>query len=145
MGDPSDPDTEFIELKSIASQSINLNLVSFDKGIDFTFPDIELPAGVYILVVKDIAAFEARYGQGLNIAGQYSGSLDNGGERIRLLDAAGQVIHDFRYEDDWYKSTDGSGYSLVVIDPVNSIYRDLSDADAWRASSGLGGSPGSED
>lgn len=145
MGNPDDPDTEFIELKNIKSQNINLNLVSFDKGIDFTFPDIELPAGGYILVVKDISDFEARYGQGFNIAGRYAGSLDNGGERIRLLDADGQVIHDFRYEDDWYKSTDGSGYSLVVVNPGNPIGQDLSEANAWSAGAVLGGSPGAED
>jgi hypothetical protein len=106
---------------------------------------MELPSGGYVLVVKDTAAFEIKYGQNLNVAGQYNGSLDNGGERIRLLDAAGQVIHDFRYEDDWYESTDGSGYSLVVVDPVNSAGEDWADVDTWRVSSTLGGSPGTED
>jgi len=144
MGNPGDSNTEFIELKNIASQTINLNLVSFDRGIDFTFADMELSAGGYILIVKDLAAFESKYGQGLNVAGQYTGSLDNGGERIRLLDAAGQIIHDFRYEDDWYESTDGSGYSLVV-DPINSAGEDWADVDTWRVSSILGGSPGTED
>ncbi|MHC4324189.1 MAG: lamin tail domain-containing protein, partial [Planctomycetota bacterium] len=47
---PSDPgqdarDTEFIELKNIGAETINLNLVSFTNGIDFTFPSIELAAG----------------------------------------------------------------------------------------------------
>ncbi|MHC4203724.1 MAG: CotH kinase family protein, partial [Planctomycetota bacterium] len=144
-GGPNDSDTEFIELKNITAQPINLNLVSFDKGIDFTFSDIELPAGGYVLIVKDKAAFEAKYGQDLNVAGQYVGSLDNSGERIRLLDAAGQVIHDFRYEDDWYENTDGSGYSLVVVDPVNSIPQNWDDIDTWRASNNLEGSPGAED
>jgi hypothetical protein len=144
-GDPGDPNTEYIELKNIAMQTINLNLVSFDQGIDFTFADMELSAGGYVIVVKDIAAFETRYGQGLNVAGQYIGSLDNGGERIRLLDAAGQVIHDFRYEDDWYENTDGSGYSLVIVDPINSVGEAWAEVDTWRASSGLGGSPGIDD
>ena len=144
MGNPGDSNTEFIELKNIASQTINLNLVSLDRGIDFTLADMELSAVGYILIVKDLAAFETKYGQGLNVAGQYTGSLDNGGERIRLLDAAGQIIHDFRYEDDWYESTDGSGYSLVV-DPINSAGEDWADVDTWRVSSIFGGSPGTED
>jgi hypothetical protein len=144
-GNPDDSKAEFIELKNITAQTINLNMVSFDKGIDFTFLDMELRADDYILVVKDITAFETKYGQGLNIAGQYTGSLDNSGERIRLLDAAGQVIHDFRYEDDWYKNTDGLGYSLVVVDPVNSIPQNWDDIDTWRFSNNIGGSPGTED
>jgi len=144
-GNTDDSETEFIELKNITAQTINLNMVSFDKGIDFTFFDTELLAGDYILVVKDITAFETKYGQGLNIAGQYTGSLDNSGERIRLLNAAGQIIHDFRYEDDWYKNTDGLGYSLVVVDPVNSIPQNWDDIDTWRFSNNIEGSPGTED
>jgi hypothetical protein len=144
-GNPGDPDAEFIELKNIAAQAINLGLVSFDKGVHFTFADMELPPGGYVLVVKDTAVFQSKYGQGLNVAGEYAGRLDNGGERIRLLDAAGQVIHDFRYEDDWYASTDGSGYSLVVVDPVNSVGQDWADIDTWRVSSSRGGSPGIAD
>jgi hypothetical protein len=31
--------------------------------------------------VKNLVAFNARYGDGLPVAGQYRGSLDNGGER----------------------------------------------------------------
>ncbi len=141
-GDPGDANTEFIELRNIGMQAINLDLASFDDGVDFLFGDLELPAGGYVLVVQDQIAFEAKYGQGLNVAGQYSGRLDNGGERIRLLDAIGQTILDFRYEDDWYESTDGSGYSLTVDDPVNTAPEDWADVDTWQASSSPGGSPG---
>ena len=58
-GNPNDPNTEFLELTNIAGQSINLNLVQFTDGIDYTFPSFELPAGGHCLVVKDLAAFEA--------------------------------------------------------------------------------------
>ena len=68
-------------------------------------------------MVRDTAAFEAKYGSGLPVAGQYAGSLNNAGERIELLDAAGTVIHDFRFEDDWFDITDGLGFSLTVKDP----------------------------
>ncbi len=73
-----------------------------------------------MLVVKDRVAFEARYGPGLPIAGRYEGNLSNAGERIRLQDAAGRTIHDFRFEDLWYKATDGEGYSLTVVDPTTA-------------------------
>ncbi|MEN6337275.1 MAG: hypothetical protein ABFE01_23720, partial [Phycisphaerales bacterium] len=65
-------EAEFIELTNVGSESINLNLVRFAKGIDFTFPSFELAPGGYCLVVKNLAAFEAVYGNGLPIVGQYS-------------------------------------------------------------------------
>jgi hypothetical protein len=43
--DPNDPNTEYIELKNIGGSTINLNLVKFDKGLDFTFgPNTLRPA-----------------------------------------------------------------------------------------------------
>ncbi|MHC4753240.1 MAG: lamin tail domain-containing protein, partial [Planctomycetota bacterium] len=90
--DPNDPNEEYIELKNIGAETINLNLVSFTNGIDFTFPSLELAAGQYCVLVQDRSAFEARYGTAINIAGQYSGRLNNGGEGIRLEDAIGGTI-----------------------------------------------------
>ena len=72
-GNPNDPNTEFIELTNIAGQSINLNLVRFTDGIDYTFPSFELPAGGYCLVVKDLAAFQAKYGAKLPVVGAIRG------------------------------------------------------------------------
>ena len=109
-GDTNDGDTEYIELKNTGAGTINLNLVKFDKGIDFTFGPNTLAAGQHIIVVKNKPAFETKYGTGRYIAGQYTGSLDNSGERIRLLDAAGGTIHDFNYKDGWRNITDGDGY-----------------------------------
>ena len=141
-GNPNDPNTEFIELTNIANQSINLSLVRFTAGIDYTFPSFELPAGGSCLVVKDLAAFQAKYGAKLPVVGQYAGSLDNGGERIELVDAVGQVIESFTYDDSWFKKTDGSGYSLVIRDPRVSDLDSLNDEEAWRSSATAGGSPG---
>ncbi|MGE5294145.1 MAG: lamin tail domain-containing protein [Solirubrobacterales bacterium] len=141
-GDPNDPNTEFIELTNIGDESINLNLVRFSEGVDFTFPSATLIPGGCILVVKDPAAFEARYGPGLPIAGRYEGNLSNAGERLRLQDAARRTIHDFRFEDGWYKTTDGEGCSLVVIDPATTDPMSLDDETAWRVSRRVGGSPG---
>ncbi|MBN1361469.1 MAG: CotH kinase family protein [Sedimentisphaerales bacterium] len=141
-GQPGDPNTEYIELTNVGAETINLNFVRFIDGIDFTFPNVELAPADNVLVVKDVDAFEARYGGGFNVAGQYAGSLSNGGERIALSDAAGQVIADFRFEDDWYDLTDGLGYSLTVSDPFATDPSALSSKDAWRASAHAGGSPG---
>jgi hypothetical protein len=119
-GDPNDPNEEFIELKNIGLNTLNLNLVRFTEGIHFTFPDIELDPNECIVVVKDQSAFEAKYGTSVKMAGQYIGSLANNGEKIQLQDAIGQTILDFEYKDGWYSITDGDGFSLTIIDPSDS-------------------------
>ncbi len=144
-GHPDDPNTEYIELTNVGAESISLNLARFTNGIDFTFPDVELGPGEYVVVVKDAPAFEGKYGAGLPVVGSYHGSLGNAGERIELQDAAGQVIHSFRYRDGWYESTDGGGFSLTVKDPVAADPNSLGDKDLWRPSNRPGGSPGYSD
>jgi hypothetical protein len=146
-GNPDDPNTEFIELKNIGTQTINLNLVKFTEGVHFTFGDGTLEPGKALLIVKDVNAFTAKYGQGLPIAGVYSGSLDNGGETLQLQDAAGKIIHEFSYSDNWYKATDGAGFSLTVKDPMDggSLSNALGQKQAWRPSTRIGGSPGEDD
>jgi hypothetical protein len=145
MYNPSDPNTEYIELQNVAGETINLNLVKFTNGIDFTFSNMELAPDEYAVVVEDLGAFQAKYGFGLNVAGQYSGKLNNAGERIRLEDAVGLVILDFDYEDGWRPVTDGEGFSLTVIDPVNTAPYAWNEKHSWRASAYSGGSPGEDD
>ncbi|MCP4261373.1 MAG: hypothetical protein GY774_28310, partial [Planctomycetes bacterium] len=145
MYNPNDPNVEYIELQNIGTGTINLNLVKFTNGIDFTFPNIELAPNEYVVVVQDRQVFQTRYGTALNIAGQYSGKLNNSGERIRLQDAIGQTILDFDYKDGWRSITDGDGFSLAVIDPVNTEPYGWNEKDSWRASAYLNGSPGEDD
>jgi hypothetical protein len=113
---------DYIELQNIGQTTLNLEGVHFSKGIDFTFPEIVLEAGQYVVVAADLAAFQAAYGKNINIAGEYSGSLSNGGEEVVLsipqpLEAA---ILRFDYSDTWYATTDGSGDSLVIKDAFAS-------------------------
>jgi hypothetical protein len=136
---------EFIELQNIGTETINLNLVKFTNGIDFTFPSVELMAGQYVVVVQDQSIFEARYGRNISIAGQYSGRLDNAGERIELKDAIGNIILNFRYENGWRSITDGEGFSLTIIDAANPDPNSWDEKDSWRPSSYEGGSPGYDD
>ncbi len=137
-----DPNAEFIELTNVGTEPINLNLVRFAKGIQYTFPSYELAPGGYCLLVRDLAAFEAVYGNTLAV-GQYTGSLDNSGEKIELLDAAGGTIESFKYQDDWFDLTDGLGFSLTRRDLDSSA--DPDGKSAWRPSADSGGSPGTGD
>ncbi|MHC4653710.1 MAG: FN3 associated domain-containing protein, partial [Planctomycetota bacterium] len=123
-GDANDPNTEFIELKNIGLDTLNLNLVKFTEGIHFTFPGIELDPDECVVVVKDQSAFEAKYGTSVNVAGWYIGSLANDGERIKLVDAVGWTILDFEYEDGWHPIADGDGFSLTIIEPTDKTLYD---------------------
>jgi hypothetical protein len=140
-----DADTEFIELTNVGDAAVDLNLVRFTEGIDFAFGPIALQPGRAVVVVEDLNAFRSYYGDGVRVAGQYAGRLDNGGERLRLEDAVGRAIADFRYEDNWYRSTDGDGFSLTLVDPAATDPNDLGERSAWRPSPDPGGSPGIDD
>ncbi|MBN1818400.1 MAG: lamin tail domain-containing protein [Sedimentisphaerales bacterium] len=140
-----DPNNEFIEVTNIGSETINIHWVSFTKGITFTFPDTELDPGDYVVAVGDIEKFQALYGTGIAIAGQYEGRLDDAGERIVLVDAVGAVIHDFDYKDSWYELTDGEGFSLTLINPNNENLETWQQSESWRPSAFVGGSPGAAD
>ncbi len=143
-GRPGDPNSEYIELTNIGAETLDLSFVRFTKGVRFTFPALQLAPQAFCLVVKDRAAFESRYGPGLPVAGQYAGSLSDNSEQIELQDAAGAIIHSFRYNDNWFRTTDGLGYSLTVRYPGAPV-TSWNTQDAWRPSVMPGGSPGSDD
>lgn len=138
---------EFIELQNTGLAPLDLAGVAFTAGIAFAFAGGTLAPGAYAVLASNPAAFAARYGAGISIAGTYSGNLSNGGETIKFDDATGSTIHDFAYDDDgpgWYAATDGMGPSLVVRD-VTAALASWSEPAAWRASYAGGGSPGSSD
>ncbi len=136
-------DFEFIEVMNVGAQTVNLLGVAFDDGIEFTFGDVELAANERVVVVRNQAAFVARYGDAIQVAGEYGGSLNNGGEQVRLVAANGDVAVEFTYSDNsiWPQAADGIGASLVLNDtadtstPLDKYYR-------WRSSVEAGGSPG---
>ncbi len=146
-GSFNEEEYEYIELKNIGSESLLLDGVKFSSGITYAFnPGTSIPAGQYRLLVKNQAAFESRY-PGLSglILGQYVGSLDNGGERIDLLDATNSTILDFAYKDGWYDITDGDGFSLTIKDTSDPDLTQWDQKAGWRPSAAIGGSPGTDD
>ncbi len=145
MYHPADPNLEYIELTNIGAIPINIYGVKFTNGIDFTFESLELAPDQYVVVVQDFNAFTDVYGSTVLIAGTFTGRLDNNGERIELQDALGQIIHNFRYSDNWYPTTDGDGYSLALKNPHQTDLSTWSNSMSWRPSSSQGGSPGIND
>ncbi len=100
-----------------------------------------LNPGESIVVVRNLAAFISRYSNLIRVAGEYSGSLNNAGDRLVLLGPVGEPILDFTYDPAWYPITDGGGYSLVVVDPYAPVNQ-WQFPQNWRPSGQTGGSPG---
>ena len=140
-------DFEFIEVMNIGPNEVDMTNVSFTDGVEFDFDNslqgITLAPGQRFILVSNIDAFQIRY-PGVSsslIAGEFSGSLSNGGEQITLQASDNSVVRDFTYDDKspWPESPDGDGFSLTLIDPDGDP--DHTDPFSWRASVTIGGSP----
>ena len=135
---------EFIELQNVGTETQSLGLDHFAEGINFLFPvNTILHPGEYLVLASDAHYFNLRYG--FSSFGVYSGQLDNGGEQIVLLDASGDTLISFRYNDKqpWPESADGEGYSLVFANP--GLNPDYNNPANWRASKKINGNPGGND
>jgi hypothetical protein len=140
-----DADTcEFIEIENTGATALQLKGVQFTEGIQFTFPAMTLAAGQRTIIANDSAAFIQRYGAGANIVGEYGGSLSNSGETIAYSSEFGEAIQSFTYDDAWYPSTDGHGFSLVIKNKSAPL-SDWNLPTGWRASAYENGSPGNTD
>jgi hypothetical protein len=136
---------EFIELKNIGSQTLDLSGIRFTNGIEYIFPNgTQLPAGDFYVLVANPTNFAARY-PGVRIDGVYTSNLSNSGEAIALIHAAGTPIAQFTYSDKapWPTAPDGTGFSLVPTRLASEF--DYNNPANWRASSRIGGSPGVDD
>lgn len=131
---------EFIELTNISAQPIDLSGIRFTQGVSFDFDTSLigqiLPAGGRIIIANNIEAFLLRH-PGVPaslVAGQFEGSLSNDGEFIELLDRENAPIRVFTYNDQipWPTSSDGEGFSLVLIAPNTNP--DHTNGRNWRPS-----------
>ena len=140
-------DFEFAEMMNIGGATIDLTGVSFKAGINFEFPRHSLlGAGERLLLVRNRAAFDARYGaiEGVQVF-EYTGRLSNDGETLLLSSDAAGVVREFTYNDQepWPTAADGEGVSLVLVDPASNP--DHADVSNWRAGIRIGGTPGSQE
>ena len=71
-------DYEYIELINVGTANINLNRAQIDRGVTYQFGNVTLGVGERIVVAKNRAAFQSRYGKtGILLAdGQYEGRLE---------------------------------------------------------------------
>ena len=138
---------EFIEIfNDSASETIDLAGVklSDDSGVIFTFGSSTLGPMERILVVSNQAAFEMRYGSGLNVAGQFIAEtkLSNTSENIKFDDASNSTIISFEYKNgdknSWPSRANGNGSTLQIIDTTG----DYDSSDNWQSSRTYLGTPG---
>ena len=133
-----DKEYEFIELYNRGSASVDLSSYRFDDGIEMTLPEgTWLEPDQCLLLAKDASS----YGDLATTVYQWdSGSLSNGGETIRLVDADGYWVDYVTYSDQqpWPTSADGDGASLELIDSELPNHIPAN----WAASSSVGGTPG---
>jgi hypothetical protein len=119
---PAGAGSEFIELHNRSgTHAFDLYGMSVDGvGLTFTGATVVLPGG-FVVLVSDRMSFASAYG-GIPVAATYAGTLDNGGERLRLLQPNGTnapaLLDDVLYDDGlpWPALADGGGASLQLID-----------------------------
>lgn len=144
--DPTEgKEVEFLELINLAATPIDLIGVNFDAGSPFpngfTFGGVTLGPGERGVLVRDQAAFSARYPNVTRILGAWgSGGLSNGGEEIIMRDSAGLIIQQFEYNNGspWPSSAAGGGFSLEIVNPLG----DFGNGSNWQVSGRPGGTPG---
>jgi len=149
---PGGNQQDFIEIRNISNHIVDLYGYKLDGGIDFKLwkgPSSSLAPGEFLVVVKDIDSFASTYTtNGISIAGEYKGDLDNSGETVELEFWNNDLIS-FRYSDarNWPQAADGAGHSLVPLDSTlcDEACGSLNYGGNWRASTYFGGSPGFED
>jgi hypothetical protein len=103
-------------------------------------PGVEIDGGGYLVLAQDMVAFSAVHPSVSVAVGGWTFGINNGGEAVRLLNAAGAVIDTVTFSDSdpWPPEPDGLGPSLELV----STDRDNALPDSWAASGVRGGTPG---
>lgn len=117
---PSDHvSAEFIELYNRSNETVDLSGWRFSDGVRFEFPvGTTMAPGAYLVVAADAAHISEIYG-GITVLGDWSGSLRDRGELLRLEDQFGQLVDEVDYlpEGDWPNLADGDGSSMELRHP----------------------------
>ena len=95
-------DFAWIELQNSSERWMNLAGAGFTEGIEYTFPDMLLAPGAYLVLCKNPGAFATRYDiRQMQLMGPYKGNLARKGEH-HLSAADGSSILSYTYSNSWY-------------------------------------------
>jgi len=118
MYHPAASDAEFIELHN-SSSYYPATLSNFRlEGVTYYFrPDAALGPNGYLVVAENSIGFSEAYGFEIPIEGEFSGTLNNAGETLRLIDYDDKTVDTVTYNDSfpWPDEADGTGPSLQLI------------------------------
>jgi hypothetical protein len=124
---------EFIEIHNGGEAPADLLGWSFSAGIRHAFTrSTVIPPGGFLVIARNAEALAAHHGLSREtLAGDFEGALDNGGERLALVDGAGRLVEEVTYRDGWPfdAAADGGGPSLQRLCfelPANAPFN-------WRA------------
>jgi PKD repeat protein len=96
---------EFIEIHNAESSAVPLDNWRLAGAVDYVFPaGSSIAAGAYAVIAKDKVKLAAVASYGLSVGsifGNYFRTLDNGGEKIALIDAGGHGVDSVTYNDDF--------------------------------------------
>ncbi len=137
-------DFEFIEVQNTSLHTVDFYRSRFTRGIEFDFSQGTIHAlapGGRLVLAKNPTAFALRYGARSNLAGAYRGALADRGRSLRIEDTDGLPLLECTYDDQWYPSASGLGFTLVRRDLTIPGDRRA----GWRPSPRALGSPGQED
>ncbi len=158
---PEAPGKEWIELYNAGTNAVDLTGWRLTKGVSFTFTNLTIPVGGYLVVAADQAVFATNYPGVTNVVGNWTGKLRNSGDTIELHDATGQQVDSVTYANEgdwalrrvgdaypgqpswwagwkWFTPADGSGRSLELLNPALPN----SSGQNWAVSLADGGTPG---
>jgi hypothetical protein len=130
---------EFVELYNKGTTPLQLDRVTFSRGVTFTFPaNTTIQPNQYIVLASNSAIFQSRYG--FAPYGVYNGSLANEGESVELLDAVGTPFTriDYKTVAPWPTTVLGTGPSLSLKNPT----LDSTLGGNWAPSTLADGTPG---
>ena len=131
-------DYEFIELYNPLNRIVELNGFRFDAGIEFTFPTGSyIDPKSYIVLVKNRSVWS---GIPVTVYQWTSGSLNDNGETLRILNNLGETVVDFTYgvSGSWPVPAKFHHYTLELKDVALSFQQPGN----WRLSFEYGGTPG---
>lgn len=131
MGTAASPSDEWIELKSNVDRDLSLEgwkLEAEDGTPVVVLSGVLSSRGFYLLERTD----DETVG-GISADLIYSGTLENGGEILRLIDDAGRVIDSVPCPDGWPAGSTAPSYATMErINPERSA-----DASNWRTNDGV--------
>ena len=102
---------QWLELHNTTSLSVNLAGWRLNKGVNFSLPEMELPAHGYLVVAADTNRFHAKYPTVDNVVGNWAGKLSYIDENVELVDGSGNFISRVHYADsgEWATRVAGDG------------------------------------